>query len=450
MKLNNWIFNLIILTTFQLHVQGQEVSTYAGIPYIGNGEYVTSRNNPLLGDYYSNPTGIIFDHEGRMVFTDEHNLMMIIGDRSVNRIGTPLDPLSYGGFADGAATSGLFNAPKGLALHPTDNHIYICDFANHSIRKAEPYVNSSNTQMLTTFAGNGPSSNGHADGPVISARFNNPFDIVIAQNGDMYISDQSNHVIRKISNGVVSTIAGKIGVAGYVNGIGNAAEFRFPGGLMLDQNDSVLLVADVGNRSIRKIQLYDAGVSDFLNTGLFTPRSITKVNTTYFICDASSIKIWHKGHIRDFAGSSSEQGDQDGFGTEARFYALRGIVYDAPNKCLFVADQGINTLKKISLPDSITTTQHQNDTSLQTRSLSLSPWNIYPNPSNGVFQVTNNTLTQATQYFVYNGNGQLVAEGLLPERQTQYLHLEHLHNGLYYISFMNQWHSYSHKIHIHH
>lgn len=150
------------------------------------------------------------------------------------------------GFADGVGVDALFRDPVDLALDGRGN-VYVADQGNHCIRKITP------DGQVTTLAGSGTA--GYADGTGKSARFNAPEGVAVDKRGMVYVSDTENNRIRRITpDGVVSTIAGD-GQAGFVDGPGHLAQFKRPRGLALDPKGGYLYVADRDNRRIRKIAL---------------------------------------------------------------------------------------------------------------------------------------------------------------------------------------------------
>ena len=105
---------------------------------------------------------------------------------------------------------------------------------------------------VTTLAGQALVS-GAANGTGTNALFSDPAAIVADANGNFFVADSQNHAIRKITtNGVVTTFAGQLGVAGSANGTGTNAQFNTPSGLAFDTNGN-LFVSDTGNNTIRKI-----------------------------------------------------------------------------------------------------------------------------------------------------------------------------------------------------
>lgn len=100
---------------------------------------------------------------------------------------------------------------------------------------------------------NAPGGSGHRDGPVEDAVFNYPRQIAFDQDGNMFVADYSNHCIRMVTaDGIVKTIAGQPGVAGYRDGGPTEALFNSPWGVAVDK-DGVIYISDYGNKRIRKL-----------------------------------------------------------------------------------------------------------------------------------------------------------------------------------------------------
>lgn len=108
------------------------------------------------------------------------------------------------------------------------------------------------TQTIKPFAGI-VGDEGHQDGPGAEAKFNDPTQLAVDQDGNVYVGDASNHVVRKITpEGFVSTLAGVPGKKGYLDGKPEESLFNWPGGVAVDQ-DGVVYVCDYNNHRIRKI-----------------------------------------------------------------------------------------------------------------------------------------------------------------------------------------------------
>jgi len=147
------------------------------------------------------------------------------------------------GFANGPGATAQFSSPVGVAVDGSGN-VYVADVSNNRIRKITP------AGEVTTLAGTG--TPGFADGPGATAQFNSPFGVAIDVSGNVYVGDQFNHSIRKITPaGDVSTLAGD-GTSGFVDGPGASAQFNSPFGVAVDGSGNVY-VADQNNHRIRKI-----------------------------------------------------------------------------------------------------------------------------------------------------------------------------------------------------
>jgi len=160
------------------------------------------------------------------------------------------------GFADGAGTAALFNGPQGIAYNSIANNLYVSDILNNLIRTMTP------AGQVTTLT---QPTLGLVNGPLSSALFYSPSSVAFDTQGNAYVADIGNNVIRKITTtGTVTTLAGN-GVYGYVDGAGTVAEFAAPQGIAVDAQ-GVVYVADRGNNLIREIT--PAGVVSTLAGGI--------------------------------------------------------------------------------------------------------------------------------------------------------------------------------------
>lgn len=219
--------------------------------------------------------------------------------------------------------------------------------------------------MVTTYCGNG--SPGLVNGPVHSAKFNQPFGMCIDKTGNLYVADAGNHCIRKISSGVVSTLAGS-GAMGWKDGDGDTARFNSPSNLCVDDSGNVY-VSDFANQRIRKVTP-QGKVSTLAGTGVagYTdgtaagsqfnyPRGICVDSAgNLYVADSWNHrirKITRNGQVITFAGGGASSGVgstgalADGQDTSARFYTPSGLAIDRTGN-LYVADAYNHRIRRVS------------------------------------------------------------------------------------------------------
>src|SRR5262249_9461152 len=123
------------------------------------------------------------------------------------------------GSADGKGADARFNAPYGVAADSAGN-VYVADTGNDTIRKTTAHG------VVTTLAGPAGMA-GSTDGTGAPARFNKPDGVAADSAGNIYVTDDGNHTVRKFpSAGLVTTLAGTAGVVGNADGTGTDARFN--------------------------------------------------------------------------------------------------------------------------------------------------------------------------------------------------------------------------------
>jgi len=260
-------------------VQAQLISTFAG-SYRGG-----VMNGTGTAAIFSRPTGVAVDGFGNMYVADKFNHLI----RKITPAAVVSTFAGSGNFGtnDGSGAVASFAFPVGVAVDGSGN-VYVADELNQLIRKITPtgivstlaarrygsvsyafalavddsgnmYVAYSDINIICKITPDGVMSDlagsgnkGYANGTGIAASFNFPSGVAVDGSGNVYVADQGNNVIRKItSDGVVSTLAGS-GVSGYVDGAGTTVSFSNPSGLAVDDLGNVY-VADTWNSVIRKI-----------------------------------------------------------------------------------------------------------------------------------------------------------------------------------------------------
>jgi hypothetical protein len=194
-------------------------------------------------------SGIALDAAGNLFISDQNMIRRI---SAVTGVITSVAGQTSAGYSGdgGLAVAARLNRPGGLSVDGSGN-LYVADTLNHAIRKIE-----ASTGIITTVAGV-PGSAGYSGdgGGARSATLNQPLGIVLNGAGDLYISDTANHVIRKVSavNNLITTVAGTH-VPGFSGDGGRAtsASLNRPTAIALDPAAN-LYIADQGNSAIRMI-----------------------------------------------------------------------------------------------------------------------------------------------------------------------------------------------------
>jgi PKD repeat protein len=267
------------------------------------------------------------------------------------------------GTNDGTGRAAQFYSPYGIALDSSGN-AYVADTYNHAIRLV------TSAGVVTTFAGT-PGNPGSVDGAGSAAQFDLPVGLALDTNGNVYVGDSLNSTIRKITpTGIVTTLAGRPGVTGSVNGVGTNALFNNPRGLALDTNGN-LYVADTYNNTVRKITPAgvvttfagspgNGGSLNGVGSGarFYNPMGVAaEPNGTLFVVDTANDtirKITPAGVVTTIAGSPNQVGSADGAGAVARFYQPNGLAVDAGGN-VYVADSYNETIRKVT-PTGVVTT----------------------------------------------------------------------------------------------
>lgn len=200
---------------------------------------------------------------------------------------------------------------------------------------------------VTLFAGEGKV--GSLDGAAKSAMFDSPHGMVVDREGNIYIADRNNYVIRKIdTEGIVTTIAGT-GQINYRDDVGRDASFIAPNSLVFTNDQKTLFIGD-GYR-IRKLDMTTMDVSTFLvdhpldYSGFFMRLIMTKDDRLAVSVRNDVVLFDLTGHALEVYGSPIS-GSHDGIGTEAGFKNASGIAEDNEGN-LYVIDSGNNLIRKI-------------------------------------------------------------------------------------------------------
>jgi len=342
----------------------------------GNGTLGYSGDgSPAINAKLNAPFGIVFDASGNMYFADNGNNVIRKVDANTGIITTiagtyyPNTGSSWYYDGDGGPADSAYLAnPFALALDTAGN-IYFADNLNNVIRKI-----TASTGIITTVAGDGTAGLFYGfcgdGGLATSAQLNNPWGIAVDTAGNIYIADLGFNVIRKVtaSTGIINTIIGD-GTAAYNgdNGLASNAELNAPNGLTFDKAGN-LYISDNGNNVIRKVTASTGKITTVAgngaagysgNGGLATAASLNDpslgvaVDTAgnIYICDDGNNVIRKvtaaTGKITTIAGTSilGYSGD-GGPATTALLNGPEAVALDAAGN-IYIAD-GNNVIRKIT------------------------------------------------------------------------------------------------------
>ncbi|MEK8126322.1 stalk domain-containing protein [Paenibacillus filicis] len=279
---------------------------------------------------FSDPHGMAADATGNLYVADTGNHAI----RKVSTTGqvTTIAGDGITGSVDGRGAKARFHSPMDVAV-AGDGTIYVADTLNHVIRSISPggdvkTLNARSERYVEVTKGQAAGAGDYADGPLASAKFNEPSGLALDAKGNLYVSDSGNQRIRYIDLAAqtVSTVAGtgKAGrftdlyvPGGYADGASSSAAFNFPLGLTVTAEGGVV-IADSQNHSIR------------------------------YLLD---------GQVSTLAGASGQRpGEQDGTEAGAGFQRPSDVAV-LPDGSLLVADSYNNKIRSIQpyrLPAGIT------------------------------------------------------------------------------------------------
>lgn len=336
-----------------------EVSTFAGVA----GE-VGVHDGPLAEARFGEITCLSFDGSGNL-YTAAGQDFTIRKITPAGIVATLAGAHGESGSVDGIGSAARFGSVSGMVA-ADDGTLYIADGSNRTIRKVSP------AGEVTTLAGRAGQS-GSADGLGSAARFGRPRGITLDSMGNLFVSDAGNHTIRKITAaGLVSTLAGKSGLAGGLDGTGEEARFIEVSALVSDATNNIYGTDSVDG-TLRKIT--PAGVVTTL-VGVGRDNAIDSIDgpdsaaqlaplTSIAIASNNDVYIadyFHRvirkvpagGKIFIYAGGMDIRGHIDGPALEARFSNPVGVAVD-DDGVVYVADSGNNQIRKISTDGIVST-----------------------------------------------------------------------------------------------
>jgi sugar lactone lactonase YvrE len=419
---------LLCLSTTHSYAQGI-ISTRAGNGIIGyygdNGKADTC--------HFNNPFAISLDTAGNIYISDGNNFRVRKITKTTNVIttiaGNGVDTFSADGVS--AATTGI--NPDGIFADAAGN-VFIADVKNNRIRKVDAV-----TGIISTVAGNGKMGYSGDTGLAINEKLYWPTDVCTDTAGNIYIADYGNNRVRKVTaaTGKISTVAGNSS-AGY-SGDGAAATsamLNAPTYVCTDKQGNIY-ISDVNNNVIRKVDVAtgiintvagndtagfsgDGGLA--VNAKLLSPAGIyvSKKGDLYIADEYNDrIRKVSSGYISTIAGGGTGTTIGDGnLSTNALLSSPTGIYIDTSG-ALYIADMSHQRIRYVAKPSAVTI-------------LPAIAFSIYPNPSTGIFTIQINDAIKKYAVEIHDMVGTLVYQSEITNNKLQ-VALPNVNSGLYFI-----------------
>jgi streptogramin lyase len=299
-------------------------------------------------------------------------IVIVLGCVAAARAGT-IDTVAGTGVAGysgdgGQATAARLNQPFSCDLDGK-GQLYVAEAGNHCVRKVDL-----KTGRITTVAGCGRKGYTGDGGPATKATLNEPYAVAVTPEGDLYVVDRLNAAVRRVDgkSGVITTVAGT-GKRGYSGdgGPGTAAQLVEPNDCCLDGKGG-LLIADVGDWRVRRLDLKTGTIATFAGTGRRKgklersalgdggPAAKAVVHGARAVCvdgrgntylcerEGNSIRrVDAKGVITTLAGTGA-RGNQDGPAAAARFNGPKGVRCDAAGD-VYVVDTENQSIRRVDV-----------------------------------------------------------------------------------------------------
>ncbi len=430
---NTHLISLLILCFANHALHGQTITTIAGngtAAYLGNG-------GPAISAQVQAPARICTDTFGNIYFLDLLNSAVREIDVTGN-INTIAGSATSGYSGDGGpAADAQLNYPFGIACDLTGN-IYIADQYNHRIRKID-----ASSGLITTIAGNGIPGFSGDDSVATNAKLKVPASVALDDSGNIYIADQYNNRVRKVSvsNNIITTIAGT-GIAGALGdgSLAVSAQLDSPVSVAVDHSYNVY-IADYKNAKVRKIDAATKNISTFAGTGVYgysgdhglaanakleLPFDLqTDIHSNLYIIDEGASVIRSVNLLTDtivtIAGTGAGGYNGDGIpATSAELGYPVGACTDYSGNIVYIADKANSRIRKVS---------NGNTSIKEIHSLDFS---VSPNPSSGIFEIRPTGSINQYKVYVLNAVGQKVYQDTADNHRTQ-VDLSAYPNGVYFI-----------------
>ncbi|HEY6347166.1 MAG TPA: hypothetical protein VIY49_37215 [Bryobacteraceae bacterium] len=319
------------------------ISTYAGNGKTG----YTGDGGPALQARMNYPVAIAFDSHGDLYIADVTNnvIRMVTPNGIISTfagVGTP----GVGGDR-GPAMEALLDQPMGVAVD-SNNNVYIADSANNTVRVV------GTNGIINQFAGDYEAGYTGDGGYAISAFLNSPTGLLVDAANNVYILDQNNERVRRVTpNGFISNYAG-CGVPGAAGDEGLATGATLDArGIGMDIHNN-LYIADGPNNRVREVTASNGIINTVAGNGLpsITPRGIVVSGQMLYYVDFGTNRVraldLTTGQVALIAGTGSAGWSGDGYSAlTAELSAPRGLAIDSAGN-FYIADTGNQVIRQIN------------------------------------------------------------------------------------------------------
>jgi sugar lactone lactonase YvrE len=205
---------------------------------------------PAVGAALHTPAGVAVSVEGDLFIAERgaHRVRLVLAHSGSIVTAAGSGGSGYAG-DNGPATSARFHAPEGVALAPNGD-LYVADTGNHVVRRV-----ARATGIVTTVVGTGAPGGAGDGGPATAAQLRGPRSLAFGPAGDLYIADTGNHRVRRVEmqSGIITTVAGT-GAPGFSGdgGASSQARLHAPAGLAVSPSGTYFL-ADQVNGRVRRV-----------------------------------------------------------------------------------------------------------------------------------------------------------------------------------------------------
>jgi len=426
---------LYIALLFSTGINAQIITTFGGIGTAGD----SGDGGPATSASISGFTTGTFDNNGNFYFAErgQHKIRKISNLGIITTIaGTGISGYSGDG---GPASTAQLNNPIQVTIDAYNN-LYIADLDNNRIRKI-----SYSTGIITTVAGNGISGYSGDGGPATNASLNGPTGICVDPFGNVYISEISSSIIRKVNTlGIVSTYAG-IAYSGGDSGDGGPATIATigsPEGICSDMHGNIFI------STAGKIRKIIAGTGSIISlAGTFTPgfsgdsgpAFVAQLNSPFsvavdkygnvFIADANNNRIRYidnAGIINTIIGTGIPGYSGDGsLASNSEINHPEGVMLDSCGN-IYVSDLFNFRIRKITFP-------HCGYLSVENEI--AHNFAIYPNPAYDILNI--DVLKTPSIYHLQNIIGATLRQGTLQQGNNT-ISIQSLPPGMYLLQLTDE------------